>query len=75
MFAPLFEEIVTNTSELMVYLSRHLFVELVLPLSIFLALMLTMFVDWSWLPISIIERGCGPSIETIKKNLFEKGNF
>ena len=71
MFDPLYEEIVTNTSELMVYLALHLFVELVLPLSIFTAVMLTIFVDWSWIPISTIERERGNSLEEVKKQLLE----
>ena len=71
MFDPLYEEIVTNTSDLMVYMVRHLFIELVLPLSIFLSVMLTLFIDWSWIPISSIERDRGNSLEEIKKHLFE----
>ena len=71
MFDPLYEEIVTNTSDLMVYMVRHLFIELVLPLSIFLSVMLTLFIDWSWIPISSIERERGISLEEVKKHLFE----
>ena len=71
MFDPLYEEIVTNTSDLMVYMVRHLFIELVLPLSIFLSVMLTLFIDWSWIPISRIERDRGTSLEEVKKHLFE----
>jgi len=50
LFDPLYEEIVTNTSELMVYMARHIFIELVLPLSIFVAVMLTLCSDWSLIP-------------------------
>ena len=71
MFDPLYEEIVTNTSDLMVYVFRHVFLELIFPLSIFVAVMLTMFVDWSWIPISSIERERGLSLEKIKKQLLE----
>ena len=71
MFDPLYEEIVTNTSDLMVYMVRHLFIELVLPLSIFLSVMLTLFIDWSWIPISSIERERGLSLEKVKKHLYE----
>ena len=71
LFDPLYEEIVTNTSDLMVYLVRHVFIELILPLSFFSAVMLTLFLDWSWLPISSIEKKRGDSLEKIKKNLFE----
>ena len=71
MFDPLYEEIVTNTSDLMVYMVRHLFIELVLPLSIFLSVMLTLFIDWSWIPISSIERDRGNSLEEVKKHIFE----
>ena len=71
MFDPLYNEIVTNTSDLMVYLIRHFFIELVLPLSIFVAAMLTLFVNWSWIPISSIERERGISLEEIKKDLLE----
>jgi len=70
LFDPLYEEIVTNTSDLMIYMVRHVFIELVLPLSIFIAVMVTLFVDWSWIPISRIERERGQSIEQVKKNLF-----
>ena len=75
MFDPLYEEIVTTTSDLMVYMVRHIFIELVLPLSIFVAVMLTMFVDWSWIPISSIERERGLSLEEVKKDILEKVDF
>ena len=71
LFDPLYEEIVTNTSDLMVYMVRHVFLELVLPLSIFVAVMLTLFVNWSWIPISSIERERGLSLEKVKKHLYE----
>ena len=71
MFDPLYEEIVTNTSELIVYLARHVVIELVLPLSIFVGVMITMFVDWSWIPISRIEQQRGLSLEEVKKLLFK----
>ena len=71
MFDPLYEEIVTNSSDLMVYMVRHVFIELVLPLSIFVAVMLTIFVDWSWIPISSIERERGHSLEEIKNSILE----
>ena len=71
MFDPLYDEIVTSTSEIMVYIIRHFFIELVLPLSIFVAVMLTLFVNWSWIPISGIERERGLSLEELKKHLFE----
>ena len=75
MFDPLYEEIVTNSSELMVYMVRHVFIELVLPLSIFVAVMLTIFVDWSWIPISSIERKRGRSLEEIKNSLLDLVSF
>ena len=75
MFDPLYEEIVTNTSDLMVYMVRHVFIELILPLSIFVAVMLTLLVDWSWIPVSSIERKRANSLEEFKKHLFEIGNF
>ena len=71
MYDPLYKEFVSNTSDLVVYLARHFFIELVLPLSIFSSLMLILFVDWSWLPISPNERERGLSLEAIKKNLIE----
>ena len=71
MFDPLYDEIVTNTSDLMVYISRHLFTELIFPLAIFVAVMITFLVDWSWMPISSIERERGQSLEDAKKNLFK----
>ena len=71
MFDPLYNEIVTNTSDLMFYLVRHFFIELVLPLSIFVAAMLTLFVNWSWIPISNIERDMGLSLEEVKNHLYE----
>ncbi|WP_269624889.1 hypothetical protein [Prochlorococcus marinus] len=71
MFDPLYEEIVTNTSDLMVYVVRHVFIELVFPLSIFFTVMLSLYVDWSWIPISNIESERGPSLEVLKKHLLE----
>ena len=70
MFDPLYDEIVTNTSDLMFYVVRHLFIELFLPLSIFVAVMLTLFVNWNWIPISSVERERGISLEEVKKHLF-----
>ena len=70
MFDPLYDEIVTNTSDLMVYIVRHFFIELFIPLSIFVAVMLTLFVNWNWIPISSIERERGISLEEVKKHLF-----
>tara|TARA_B100000965_G_C19489172_1_gene712204 strand:+ start:647 stop:814 length:168 start_codon:yes stop_codon:yes gene_type:complete len=50
----------------------HLFfTELVLPLAIFIAVMLTLLVDWSWIPISSLDRSRGNSLEELKKKLFE----
>ena len=71
MYDPLYGEIVTNTWELMVYLSRHFFIELIFPLSIFFSVMIILFVDWTWIPISTIDRQRGNSLEEIKKKLFE----
>ena len=71
MFDPLYEEIVTNTSDLMVYMVQHFVIELILPLSIFVSVMLTLFVDWNWIPISSIERERGPSLQDVKKRIFE----
>jgi hypothetical protein len=71
LFDPLYEEIVTNTAELIFYMVKHVFFELVLPLSIFVGVMLTLFVDWSWIPISSIERERGRSLEQVKKNILE----
>ena len=71
MFDPLYEEIVTNTSDLKVYVVRHVCIELILPLSIFVAVMLTLYVDWSWIPISRIERKRGNSLEEIKRHILE----
>ena len=69
MFELINEEIVTNSLELMVYFFRFILIELVLPLSIFIAVMLTLLVDWSWIPISSFERVRGKSLSQIKKNL------
>ena len=69
MFDPLYEEIVTDTSDLMVFMVRHFFIELVLPLSIFAAVMITLFVDWSWIPLLSIDRERGISLEQFKKHL------
>ena len=71
MFDPLYEEVVSNTSDVKVYLIRHFLIELVLPLSIFVAVMLTLFVNWSWVPISTIDQLRGISLEELKKQLFE----
>ena len=71
LFDPLYEEIVTNKSELLLYMVKHVFFELVLPLSIFIGVILTLFMDWSWIPISSIERERAPSLEQIKKDLLE----
>ena len=71
MFDPLYDEIVANRLDLLVYIPRHVFIELIMPLSIFVGVMLTLLVDWSWMPISSIERERGYSLEEIKKNLFK----
>tara|TARA_Y100001968_G_C19065992_1_gene576021 strand:+ start:515 stop:688 length:174 start_codon:yes stop_codon:yes gene_type:complete len=54
---------------------RHIWVELVLPLSIFVAVMITLFLDWSWIPITSIERERAPSLEEVKNHLFEYDLF
>tara|TARA_Y100001968_G_scaffold80402_1_gene71569 strand:- start:337 stop:561 length:225 start_codon:yes stop_codon:yes gene_type:complete len=71
LFDPLYEEIVTNSSELTHYFARHIVLEIVLPLLIFVSVMLTFLVDWSWIPISSFERERGISLEEVKKNLLE----
>ena len=71
LFDPLYEEIVTNSSELTIYFARHFVFELVLPLFIFVSVMLTFLVDWSWIPISSFDRERGISLEEVKKNLLE----
>ncbi len=71
MFDPVYDKIVTNTQDLMVYMVQHIFIEVVLPLSIFVAVMLTLLVDWSWIPISSIERKRGNSLEEVKKHFIE----
>ena len=53
------------------YMVRHIFIELVLPSSFFVAAMLTLFVNWSWIPISSIERERGLSLEKVKMHLYE----
>ena len=75
MFDPPFEEIVTNSADLLLYMVRHVFIEFLLPLSFFVAVMLTLFLDWSWIPISSVERERGNSLEEIKKSLLEQVNF
>tara|TARA_B100000214_G_scaffold283519_1_gene213115 strand:- start:318 stop:545 length:228 start_codon:yes stop_codon:yes gene_type:complete len=72
LFDPLYEEFVTNSSELMVYMVHHVFIELVLPLSIFVAVMLTLFIDWSWIPLSSFERDRGLNLEEYKNYLLEE---
>ncbi len=72
---PLYEEIVTNSSDLMAYMYRHVFIELILPLSIFVVVMLTLLVDLTCIPVSSIERKRANSLEEFKKHLFEIGNF
>ena len=71
MFDPLYEEIVTNRSDLLVFMVHHFFIELVFPLSVFVAVMLTLFMDWSWMPMSSIELERGKSLEEVKKDLLE----
>ena len=71
MFNPHFEQIITNTADLMLYISKQVFIELILPLSIFIAVMIIIFVDWSWIPISSIEMKRGNSLEDVKKQLLK----
>jgi len=71
LFDPLYEEFVTNLSELILFLYRHFFIELFLPLSLFVAVMLTFIVDWSWIPISNVEKVRGNSLKEIKKRLID----
>tara|TARA_B100000579_G_C22728640_1_gene803039 strand:- start:396 stop:626 length:231 start_codon:yes stop_codon:yes gene_type:complete len=71
LFDPLYEEIVSNTTDLMLFVTRHVFIELIIPLSIFTCVMLTFFVDWNWIPLSSIDRVRGNSLEDVKKKFFE----
>ena len=75
MFDPLYEEIITNSSDLMIYMVQHVFIELLLPLSSFELLMLIMLVNWNWIPVSGIELEIIPCHQEVKKHLFEKVNF
>ena len=63
MFNPIYEEMVTNTSDLMVYMVRHVFIEPILHLSFFVAVMLTLFVNWTWIPLSSIDLKSGKILE------------
>ena len=56
----------------MVYMVEHVFIELVLPLSVFVAVMLTLFIDWSWIPLSDFDQERGHSLEEFKKHLIEQ---
>ena len=71
MFDPLYQEMVTNISELRVYLVNHIFIELFFPLVIFIAVMLTLLVDWNWIPMSTNDRARGISLEDLKKKIIE----
>ncbi len=71
MFDLLYDEIVTITSDFMVYMVGHIFIELVLALSTFVVVMLIPFVDLSWIPNSSIERESVHSIDKFKKHVFE----
>ncbi len=62
---------VTNTSDLIDYFVLQVFVWLVLPLSIFVCVMLTFFVDWDWIPLSSKDRERGNSLEDLKNKLLE----
>jgi len=50
---------------------RLFFIELVLPLFIFVVVMLTLFVDWTWIPLSIIDPEREHSLEELKKHLLD----
>jgi len=47
------------------------FIELFLSLYILVSVMLTLFADWSWIPISSIDRDRGHVLKDIKKHLLE----
>ncbi len=55
LFEPLEEEIVTYTSDLMLYFVRFIFVDFIFPLSIFNALILTFLVYRTWITLSSID--------------------
>tara|TARA_B100000965_G_C19527312_1_gene729434 strand:+ start:597 stop:836 length:240 start_codon:yes stop_codon:yes gene_type:complete len=65
------DAIVTNTSELLLNFLRVVFIDLLLPLSFFFAVMLTFLVNWSWIPISKNERKRGIGIEELKTKLID----
>ena len=69
LFDPLCDEVVTNTSELLNFLYRHFFLELVFPLFIFFAVMVTLLVDWNWIPLSSIDKSRGINVEELKRKL------
>ena len=71
LFDPVYEEIVTNFSDLSGYFLRHILIEVILPLSIFISVMLTFLIDWSCIPISSIDRNNKNNIEDLKKRLLE----
>ena len=69
LFDPLCDEVVSNTSELLIFLYRHFFLELVFPLFIFFAVMVTLLVDWNWIPLSSIDKSRGINVEELKRKL------
>ncbi len=71
MVDPLYEEIITNISDLMGYVFQPVFIEFVLTLSIFVAAMLTIYVDWTWIPILSFERKRVHSLEEVKRYILE----
>ena len=56
-------------------MARHFFIELVFPLSIFIAAILILFVDWSWIPLSSIDRARGQSLEDLKNKILEEVDY
>ena len=69
LFYHLTKEFITISSAVMVFLAREFLFELFLPLFIFICVMLTMFCNWSWVPISPFERKRGKGLEEMKKSL------
>ena len=68
---PHYEAHIINTSDLMLYLARHVFIELVFPLITFTAGMHTFFAHWYSIHISTDGRARGNTIGELNENYIE----
>ena len=71
MYDRLNDELVNTSSDLLIYLILLLLFERIILLIVFVSLILTLYVDWSWIPILTNDRYRRGSLEALNNWLLK----